>query len=341
MNADDARVRRLIDGFCERLALDLSGLTVATEAGSGPFLYSSLAAALAGAERVIAVAPDSRYAAHREIADAVGARARAWGIAADLLTVVAARDDVPVGIDLFLNLGFLRPLDRALLARGSARAAVSYMCEAWEYRPGDLDLAYCRERGIPIGGVNENHGGFGVFDSCGQLAVKLLFEAGVEVAGCRIAVLGDDPFSVVIADALRANAAEPVPVRTGTELTASLLASLDALVVAAYSPATDLLADCQLSPAAIAALNPSLRIVPFAGSIDVDAFLTAGIHCHPAARLPPFRMARTLSHLGPRPVIALHSLGLKVGELLCRQRDGVPVPPAFAGLVQPMSDLPA
>jgi hypothetical protein len=336
MSIADTRVRRLLAEFRHRLALDLSGMTIATEAGSGPFLYSPLAAALAGADRVIAVAPDSRYATHSETAEAVSRSARAWSVDAGRIHIVASRNDVPAGIDVFMNLGFLRPLDRALLARGSERAVVSYCSEAWEYRPGDLDLDFCQQRGISVAGVNENFDGFGVFDSCGSLALKLLFEAGIEVAGCRIAVLSGDPFGEVIERALVANGADAVQLSGAAQLNESLVASLDALVVASFSPLPDVLAASPLPPQALAECNPALKIVAFAGSLDVAALAAAGVACHPAEQLAPYRMARTLSHLGVRPVVALHSLGLKVGELLCRQRGGTVIPAAFEGLLQPM-----
>ncbi len=47
------------------------------------------------------------------------------------------------------------------------------MSEAWEFRPGDVDLNFCKSKNIPVSGVNEDFDGFNVFSSCGQLALKL------------------------------------------------------------------------------------------------------------------------------------------------------------------------
>lgn len=329
---------RLLSEFRARLALDLNNLVVATEAGSGPFLYSSLAAALAGARKVIAVAPDSVYATHQEISKKIDNLASAWGIASNCISVVSSREEIPAGIDIFLNLGFIRPLDASLLAKGSLNAVVSYMCEAWEYRPGDLDLQFCRELSIPVAGVNEDYQGFGVFESCGQLALKLLFEAGVEVAGCKVGLLSDDPFGDVIEIALLANSSQVFRVKSASELSLEHASHLDALVVASYSDSDDVLKELGFSFESLVAKNPAIKIIQFSGAIDVEAVVAAGLDIYPAARLQPYRMSKTLSYLGARPVLALHSLGLKVAQLLYQERRGTPIPSSFNDLIQKMID---
>lgn len=316
-----AREFRLLREFRERLDINLDGLVVATEAGSGPFLYSSLAAALAGAKKVIAVAPDSVYSSHQEICKEISDLAEAWGLASDRISVVASRADVPSGVDIFLNLGFLRPLDANLLSQSSSGAVVSYMSEAWEYRPGDLDLNVCRQLSIPVAGVNEDYQGFGVFSSCSQLALKLLFEAGVEVAGCKIGLLSNDPFGDVIEKALIANSAFVSRLSDASFLDIETACSLDALFVASYSGSNNVLSGLGFSIELLASLNPNLKIIQFSGCIDVVALSGFGFFVYPREQLLPYRMSRTLAYLGVRPVLALHSLGIKVGELLYYQKN--------------------
>lgn len=334
----DARARRLLLEFRDRLSLNLEGIVVATEAGTGPYLYSSLGAALAGAEQVIAVAPDSAYATHSDISRAIQERVSSWGLRKNTVSVVKSREELPQGVDLFMNLGFLRPLDDLVLSRASPGAVVSYMCEAWEFRPGDLDLDYCRSRGISVAGVNEDYAGFGVFSSCGQLALKLLFEAGIEVAGSRICVLSDDPFGDVIEKAILANSGEVLRVRNASSMELSQAAVLDAVLVCSYSGSDNVLEALGFSYGALASLNPELKFVQFAGVIDVPAIQQAGLGIYPVENLKPYRMSRTLSYLGDRPVLALHSLGMKVGELLYRCKGRPPeVDDEWSGLVQWMT----
>src|SRR5688572_10905388 len=73
----EARARRLVSETVERLRLDLAGLTVYTEAASGPYLWTPLLAAAAGA-RVIAVAADSEHHAAARVERETLALARRW-----------------------------------------------------------------------------------------------------------------------------------------------------------------------------------------------------------------------------------------------------------------------
>lgn len=334
----DLRVLRLFQEFRERLSLDLKDIVVATEAGTGPFLYSALGAALAGAERVIAVAPDSVYARHKDIADAIDERVQAWGIPKSCISVVNSREKIPQGIDLFLNLGFLRPLDDCVLSKASPHAVVSYMCEAWEFRPGDLDLQYCKNRNIRVAGVNEDYAGFGVFSSCGQLALKLLFEAGVEVAGCKIGVLSNDPFGDVIERAILANSGSVLRLRSSAALSLHDAVSLDALLVASYSGVENVLDELVFSLSSLRALNPEVKFIQFSGSVDIDSIQQAGFQVYPNEKVWPYRMSRTLSYLGVRPVLALHSLGMKVGELTYRSKsEALDISGEWSSLVQQMA----
>ena len=92
------------------------------------------------------------------------------------------------------NVGWVRPLDEQLIGRLGPRGVVSYMCEAWEFRAGDVDIEACTQQGVPVAGVGEDFDGLNVFRSTGQLALKLLFEAGLEVANNSFIVISSDPF---------------------------------------------------------------------------------------------------------------------------------------------------
>jgi hypothetical protein len=335
---NEKRFCKLVRESVEELELDLRGLRVATSSGSNGYLATPLLAACAGAE-VFALAVDSPYATAEAL------RADTIRIAAALRPAghihwVSERSQVPEGIDVFTNLGALRPLDRAVLAKSSKRAAVSYMCEAWEWREGDVDGEYCKQHGIPIAGHNEDFGGDDVFTSTGQLALRMCFEAGLSVRNDAIAVLGSDRFADVLHAALVANGSKAHIVRSASALTEQSVANLDAILVCDYR-AHDVVLGGALGPAAktLAAWNPALTVVQFAGAISADELSGAGLHLHPPEALPPVRMARTLAYVGLRPIVRLMAQGLKVGELLVRQRehgDGQPIPQQYQAFLQPI-----
>jgi hypothetical protein len=211
------------------------------------------------------------------------------------------------------------------------------MCEAWEYRQNDLDLKTCRELRIPVSGVNENFQGMGVFDACGQLALKMLFEAGIEVAGCTIGVVSKDPFGVVIEKTLTNSDASVVSVRNVCALTDSSWEKMDALVVASYGGDLDVFDGIRITPQRLRQLNQDIVLIQFAGCFDPAPFIDAGVKVFPGIALPPYRMAKTLASLGIRPVLALHALGLKAGELVFRSKNHGSPYGRFESLVQLMN----
>lgn len=332
-----SRVQRLIERAIEQLSLNLSGLRVLTEAASREYSVTAVIAALAGAE-VSALTGDSCYASVSEVQRQVTMLARLVGVNEASLKVTSDRNSLSGEFDLVTNLGWVRPVDEELIRRLSPRGVVSYMCEAWEFREGDVDIEACTRQSIPVAGVSEDFDGLNIFHSTGQLALKMCFEAGLEVAGNNLIVISSDRFGPAITSALKANLAEVSLISTASELSEVLVTKADALIVAEYSsPAVILGGDCGPSAKQLAAWNPGLSIIQFAGCSDVRELLGSELRLFPERELAPQRMAYTLAHLGLRPTVFLHTAGLKVGELLSRARTGSPIAQSFSGLVQPMN----
>ena len=319
------------------LRLDLEGATVLTEAGTNAYAVTPVLAALAGSASVYALTGDSPFGAVSDVVRQVEALAITAGVTPGRIRILTDRADVPDGIDIVTNLGFVRPVDRELLEKLSPVGAVSCMYEAWELRPEDVDLRACRQMGVPVAGVWEDFGGMDVFRSCGPLAVKMCFEAGLEVAGNRMAVISSDRFGPVIASGLRANLAEVLLVSSAAELGRAGVNGLDAVVVAEYSAGTSAVDDGRELLGALAGAGPGLVVVQFAGELPLDRLQALGIHVYPGLSVGPHRMMFTLAHLGPRPVVYLHAAGLKVGEVLWRGRAEHSPQAEFAALVQEVS----
>lgn len=335
---NSSRLRRLLLEAINRLELNLKGARVLTEAASFEYAITPVIAAAAGAE-VFALTRDSAYASVAEVHRHVMTAAEVMSVEQDRIQVVTERAAIPAGLDIITNLGFVRPIDKTLLNLLSASGVVSYMSEAWEMRDGDVDLATCQSRGVPVAGVWEDFEGLDIFRSCGQLAVKLCFDAGLEVAGNCFTLITSDRFGPVIAAALEANLARVNRLASAAELTEALVANADAVIVADYSKEDTVLGKgCGPTAAQLYRWNPGLLVIQFAGRCDVTALAEAGLHLFPARELQARRMAFTLAHLGVRPTLLLHSAGLKVGELLWRARSGYAVPDQFRSLVQPMNE---
>jgi hypothetical protein len=325
---DDTTLVGMVRSAVRALELDLRGAVVATEAGTKAFLAPPLLALAAGAECVFTVTRNtawgSRASIHEDLVRLVGLAE----LDGSRLATIASPDEVRGKLDVITNLASLRPIDERWLARSSPHAVVPYMCEAWEVREGDVDFEACNRRSIPVAGQEEDFDGMAVFESVGQLAVKMCFEAGLGVRGDRIVVLSRDRFGAVASRALEANGAHVVSVSHPEDMRA--VTEADGVLVADYS------ADEILLDASIGGLARGLRVVQLAGRIALDELRDAGAFVYPGHPLPARRMSYTLSHLAMRPTVNLLAQGLKVGEVLWRHRKEGVAPGKFEHLVQPI-----
>ncbi len=312
----------LIKQAIHALSLDLSGLSVLTEAASGYYSLTPMIAALAGAEKVYAVAADSRYGTSQDVADATVELARTWGVE-DRIEVITRESEVVTEADVVTNLGFVRPLDRSLLVRLKAGAAISLMWETWEFREEELDLVACRELGIPVLGTNEHHPALGTFEYFGPLVGKLLLDSGVEIVRSSVVLLGDGEFPERAEGWLRGAGAEVVrfPAMLETQAFLDVLREADALVLLEHHDRGLLVGDCgRVTPRALAAANPSLLVVHVCGGADRAQLVREGLACVPDRFALAGHMSVATDHVGPRPLVDLHTAGLHVGAQLARAR---------------------
>ena len=311
------RLIRLVQEAVDRVALDLSGRVVVTEAATGPYVVTPVLAALAGAERVYAWTRATRYGSVHEVRAQTLALAVPLGVA-ERITI---REGRPTGdlaeADVVTNSGHVRPIDAELVSALKPDAVVPLMFEAWEIQAGrfDLDLDGLRSRGIAVAGTNERHPSVDVFSYLGLMAVKALLDAGVPAHGTHLGLLCDSPFAEYIERGLRGAGARSVTVAGRVEELRPPH-SLDALVVSLRPHGGSV-----LDVAAVAALArrwPGLQVVQYWGDLDREVLAAAGLPCWPATPPGPGHMAVLPSAVGPDPVVRLQAGGLKVAEILLR-----------------------
>ncbi len=329
-----AREVRIARDVITRFSIDLRGMNVVTEAATGHFRWTPVLALMAGAERVTAVAHDSRFGSARKACDSVerlASRVKYDGVLETTSTLDALRT-----ADIVTNLRALRPFDERRLSMLPAGAALPLMCESWEYRSSDLDLTAAFARDIVVLGTNEHHPALDFMKYVGLLAVKLGLDAGVELYHSRVVVVGGGDFGLAVTRALRANGSDvrvvcPTSERhefadswlsssLNTPQAIDLLSYADLLVFADYTTETRHIGgSVGLQANQLAELNPSLSIVHISGLIDANACRTAGLQLFPEYVTDSARtMSVTTALLGARPVLELHGAGLKVGEVCAR-----------------------
>jgi hypothetical protein len=310
-------VERLIDEAIERFELELTGMTVLTEAASGPFVLTPIIAARAGAS-VVAVTRDSPYGRPEEVEEYTIGWARRLSVADAIDIHVGSGIERAADADLVTNLGFVRPIDAAFLSRARDGAVISLMCEPWEVRPQDVDVAACRAAGTPVLGTDEHDPRVQTFRFVGVLALKLLLELDVEVLSSRIVVVSSDPFATPIVETLRGVGASVIllDVTAGTDLRDELVAEAcsraDAVVVAEHRDRRTVLGGSAGVPLDVLEAAGAV-VAHIAGAIDDPEQRLAK---HPAGDAAPGWMTVTTDVLGPRPVVDLHAAGLRVGQAL-------------------------
>ena len=322
--------RALPAQLIRHFGVDLSGLTVHTEAASGSYLLTPIIAALAGAQKVFAQTRDSRFAAATAVRDETMRAAVAFGVAERIEICVGRCDEGLAQSDIVTNSGFVRPLDGDLLAKLKPTAVIPLMWETWEFRPSDLDLDACKARGTLVLGTKEQEPPCDLRFFTGLFALKLLFELGFD--GGKVLLLGNSPLPAgAIADQMR---------RAGIDLTwvsaesdgdlryEQLLEHFsghgleyDVMVVAEHRLHRRLLGDGGfLSFGKILDINPDLRIGIISGNLDVPELKASGLRYFPDEISPVGSLSYQPYHMGPRPVLTLYTAGLKVGEAMARAR---------------------
>lgn len=315
------RVKKLIIEAIKFNKLDLTDLVVFTEAASKNFVVTPIIAAMAGA-KVYAITSDSRYGKAKEVEEFTYNFGEFCDVRNKIKVIFEKQKEIIGEANIITNLGFVRPIDKKFVELMNEIAVIPYMCEAWEYRDGDIDIETCKSKKIPVLATNEDYTGLEVFDFCGNLCIKMLFELEIEVYKCRIVVVGTGKFGKIIEKYLNVLGSEVYLVENlESEANRRYLENIDALVVADYSNDTIIgNINAQISAKELIDLSRKISVVQFAGDIDIDELDKYDIPYFPQNRSGKFRMGQTLANLGPKPVIDLHCAGLKVGEVMARAR---------------------
>ncbi len=314
------RESRLINNAISNFNLDLRGLTVLTEAASGHYVWTPIIAALSGAE-VIAYSRDSRFATF----DEVKRLTLEYAELLDVLTRITVTDILDSShiskADIITNLGFLRPLNKDKLRNCKETAVITLMWETWEFRERDLDLRYCIESHIPVLGTNESHPLLRTIDYLGCVAKKMLFECNVEVFQTKIGIIGSGRFAKTILRSLNLDEADCFSITSFSESEIREIPYCDALIVADHeSDIVYIGKNGLLTAEKLKEINRDVKLFHICGGIEIEELKKNGIVTFPLDIAPSRSMSVRTDYVGPKPLVDLHTAGLKVGEELSRAR---------------------
>jgi hypothetical protein len=329
---EEKRIDRIFEWCIESFGLDLRDLVVFTEAASGYYLYTPILAAVARARKVYAIAADSRYGSKEEVKKQTEEAALKWDVADRVEIIYDKSKEVVYESDIITNTGFVRPINRQMISWMKPTAVIPLMWETWEFRRGDLDLDACKEYGILVMGTDESKPPLSMYKYCGYLAMKLLFELGLEGHRTKTILLGgrESPgrtiynhfqklgmeitwFSNSENDSLPYSRFKEYFMRNGT--------NYDALIIAEHGDNILLLGkEGLLTYEQIRQVNPALGIGVIAGNLDIEGLNNSSLRYFPNKIQPFGYMSYQPYHLGPLPVLELYAGGLKVAAAMARGR---------------------
>jgi hypothetical protein len=300
-----------------QLSLDLRGFTVLTEVGSGLYNYMPVIPLLAGANKVMAWTRDSNYGKASSVIEKC----------LNLLPDTYCKDNLEFHegsinhdhlktADLITNSGFLRPLNKDKLKAVKETAVIPLMFEKWEFRDDDLDLDYCKKKGIKVAGTNESHPKLNVFKQVGHLGAKLAFNAGYEIYQNNIAVWSNDSFGEVISDVFQVLGARQITLTTDFRELLACASELDFIFIADYKETRCYNDISFFDWEEILCKNPSLGFVHLYGDIKYKEFSDAGLSTYPQYDGKAKCMSKTLNYLGINSFFSLMIGGFKVGSCL-------------------------
>lgn len=315
------RANNLIDKSIEQLKLDLTDMTVLTEAASGNFIVTPIIALKAGAKKVYVVTRDSSYGKKTEVMEYLEDFVDAVGEKFSKIICVDDKNSVAQQVNIVTNSGFVRPIDAEFINGLPQDAALPLMFESWEYREEDIDIQACKNKNIPVLGTDESVFELRIFKYVAMSVVKLLLEADIEVFKSNILLISSGGYLQEIKQLLQDNGAnvlvyDSFQASIDKQVLKKYTSSCDAIVVAEQANKETLIGmdEKHINVEWLADSNPV--VIHLAGVIDYEQLDKNSICKYPDRKVGYGYMTVTTDYVGIRPVIELNAGGLKVGQAL-------------------------
>ena len=197
------RVVNKIKTAIDDLSLDLKGKIVLTEAATGSYCVTPIIAALSGAEKVYAFTQSTKYGTIEDVRKQTNSLIKILPeISKKIEIITELSPKIISSADVITNSGHLRPINAEKLQFVKKGCVISLMYESWELRESDIDVKYCKQKNIIIGATNERHPSIDVFNYLGDMALKQIFDAGLNPYNNKFILLCNNEFGPYIAKTL-------------------------------------------------------------------------------------------------------------------------------------------
>ena len=297
------KIRYSIDKF----QLDLSDLTVLTEAATGNYVVTPILAALAGA-RVIAFTKNSKHGNVQDVIDQTFALSDKLKVA-NKIDIIQSLGEIDLSqVDILTNTGFLRPINDAIISKLKSSCVIPLMWEPWEYRSAELDLQVCAKKGVKVYGTNESDPRLRTMEYIGYIVLHFLLEEKCSPFSSKVLILGDNKFGKAIKTVLDTNDYLLKWV-SDYDQKVDNIEQYDVIVCAEHQNKAKLIGgDGYLNGTEI---SPETIIIHIAGSIDIEILKSKII---PELPQKYGHMSYTADFIDNLAIIDLHTAGFNVAQ---------------------------
>ncbi len=329
-------IKQIIFNSIKKVDLDLSDLTVLTEAATGNWISTPLIAAFSNSKKVLCYTKDSQYGTINEITQNFQNISKFLELDNVLHIFSEKYSSIVSEADVVTNSGLLRPLDKNFIQLLKKNTVISLMWEPWELRSDEIDLYECWRKQIPILGVNEHNPTMDIMQYDGEAIIKIISEHDIPITGKKIIIVGENLSALYMYDALKALNAnvslvtklltnecreKNIPIIGNALKEDSVIPHLencDIIIINSIPIQNEIIGENGLPPQKLKHYSPNVSIFVYFGTVNYSQIITSELKCFPSSGKEKGYMNWTIDVLGPQPTIELNTLGLKVGEILAR-----------------------
>lgn len=291
--------------------LNLKNKIVYTEAATGNYICTPIAAAISGA-KVYCITNDSKYGTKEEVSNYLENTIELLDEAVEII-LFDNKALIPLEeVDIVTNTGFVRPIDKKMIDRLNSKAVISLMWEPWELRSKEIDVEYCKEKGIKIYGTNENDPRLKTMDYLGFMALYFLLQNKITPMR-KVLLLGNTKFLIPIKTHLERNTYSVDCISDYSKIFSGNLINYDAIILCEHVNDILLIGQNGFLNSRTENLPPLIHIC---GRVDKSIKF---INTNSPANFG--YMTYTTDFINPKAVIDLHCAGLKVGEGLIKANE--------------------
>jgi hypothetical protein len=318
------RARKILLDGIKKFNLNLDGLVVFTEAASGNYSYTPISAAVAGAKKVYAITRNSSYGTKEEITENIYNLAKEFNVEDKIEVVYEKTKEIVSQCDIITNSGFVRPINKELIDMMKSTAVIPLMWETWEVRESEIDLHYCKEKEIVVLGTHENESGLNLYNATGMMALKMLFDSGFSIYNDNILIIGECPTVNFISSVFQDNMLQFDLVdisENNQKFVYDNIEKYDVIIVAEHIKQDLIIGiDGFIDILYLKDKNPNIVINHIFGNIDKNTIVKNELIIYPKDIASYGYMSYSLDDIDSRGVIELVQAGLKVAEVISKNR---------------------